>query len=378
MLIPFANAQVSGMDGNPLTFILGNIIEMANDLGSKNVTMPIYGHQLSYLHLFLTWLILFSLMWVASGLMPPFNKDASAAGARKTFAVAVSLLVTFGSPVAYYLFIFVSTWVTTIVVLGLIVLGWVMLKWLGRGQAHGAKYTAETRRLRNDGKAADNVIKDAKKSMNEMKKLTKLEEIDTKNLLDTLIKLKQYLSAAKMAKNDSEVRVDIENSMQMLSSMIQYESRIKNWETKEAGYITFFTNAETIAIKDFKRSSVDENAFATHLVTRGAATAANKNDEAKKQLDAAVRDQKIIVDLFSKWRRYDTFERAEIQKVDNEILDLRQALGGADIDRALRDCNTLIIIIQMEEKVEEKMEEIETKIGKLVMAEHSHLVAFLP
>lgn len=374
MLIPFANAQVSGMDGNPLTFILGNIIEMANDLGSKTVTMPIYGHQLSYLHLFLTWLILFSLMWVASGMMPPFNKDTSAAGARKTFAVAVSLLVTFGSPVAYYLFIFVSTWVTTFVVLGLIVLGWIMLKWLGRGQAHGAKYTAETKRLRNEGKAADNVVEDSKAAMNELRKLSNKDAILAKDMKETLIKLKRYLIAAKRAKSDSEQKADIESSITLLSSIMNYESQMIGMETKIAQFRTFFEKDEVKLIKDLKKEDVDEAKFADELKRdHSSITDENKVEEAKKRIDNAIEIQSKIIPLFRKWEQYDTYEKGELAKVERAILDLRQALRVVNIDASLKECSLLIGLLDLEERVIIKMEEFETEIEKLEIVEHKDL-----
>ena len=170
----------------------------------------------------------------------------------------------------------------------------------------------------------------------------------------------------------------------MVSSLIQYESRMKNWENKEDDFRKFFKKEEHIQIRDLKRDSIDETKFADHLKDNVKTTSQgqsidddNKITIARSAISKAIRDQSVIVNIFAKWDKYEKYEKAEVQKVDSEIEELRQALAGTDIDRSLKACNTLIMLLRMEEKVESYMLVIEKDIERLEMDQHKDLIAFL-
>lgn len=286
LLVPFVSAAQSTMAVS-IEWFLDKVVVIFITLNEKTVVLFIFGKEASYLALIATWIMLYSLIWVGSGNIPPFKNDTSSShsGARKMFAISVSLLVAFGSPMAAYITSFLRTGFNYALSYGFILLTilifWAFTKWFGWGTssltglgADNAKRRSEAgkdreiaRKQRYDNKATEKMAKKEKNlahSLNRdirrasgafpynmpwFNKTAAFFGIKGKrNLMEHLEELRKKLISAQDVKS-VPLRQYIDKSIHMLNSFIEGEGKELQLET-QIDHLTHVLSEENMKEKE--------------------------------------------------------------------------------------------------------------------------------
>jgi len=122
------------------TLVTG-LAKFINQLATLQFTMPIKwpgieNQQTNMLTLILVFIVLFALVYPTAGFIPLF-KNGTSTGSRKTFSVALSMLITFFSPIPILLSTTMMSYLSNLIQIGLVVLFilgfWWMIRKTGTG-----------------------------------------------------------------------------------------------------------------------------------------------------------------------------------------------------------------------------------------------------
>ncbi|MBC8501005.1 MAG: hypothetical protein ISS25_01815 [Nanoarchaeota archaeon] len=398
-IIPLVSAQPApgvqpltapNLGFDPITGIVEGFINVINRLGSSTVTMPIYGHTVTYLHLFLTWLIMFTLIWVASGIIPPFNTSEGkrTPGARKTFAVAVSLLVTFGSPLAYYLYLFITTWFSLVMIILLIILFWGLLVWVGRVRSHFGKTSAGSklldaesgktrnlaRRKQQDETLASDIMDREESSIEELKKLAAEEEFDSRRLIDLLRKLKAALTEAKGVEGE-EATKEVSRLMGIISQLVKYESREQEIIKKQEEITGTIEKYGLEEIQNLKRDEIDEKKLIEELKDRKDIKDEKREEYARDLITHALNQSLAIKNLTEEFVRVEDFKEKELglarQYTQNLVDSLRTT--PPNFDNSIMWTDRLIGVVNKEVNIENSAMKILTNLKKFADTDFEYI-----
>ncbi|MFC2134403.1 hypothetical protein ACFLTH_07275 [Bacteroidota bacterium] len=345
-------------------------------------------HEVSFLSMLLVFIVFFSVLFVASNKIPLFQ-NTEHPGAHKAFSIAVALLVTFFSPIAFYVQNFVAYYLTAVMIYGLVILGivaavWVT-KWGGRGMSStseqladkGARkrakadYDKDMRELAEDKKYDKKIIQKDAKSIKELEKLNIQEYRGKKDLirawesvLEQLQNLRRKLSGASGVSNPEAQHLrdvllqqignlvdvqnreeDINNKMELLTEQIGHGDAniVKNLEAEREDIRNGIIAAKNISDPDVNRRNQ---------------AADQELNKAKNFALEAEKIEKVI---------YNT--EGEISKFDSELKDQENTLmsylraNPPDADRAIDVIKEIIKILSEEENLLAKLLSIERKLA---------------
>lgn len=200
--------SIASAISNPIQIAINTLLRLAE----ATVNLPRHGTT-SALALLLTFILLFALIYPATGFIPPF-KDAKSQGPRKAFAVAFAILVVFFSPISIYVYEFIRVYLSTLVAIALfalfIVLFWFIIRYSGRGFAEANKVGAESAKInlankkihdevnkeRQILKREDHAIQHLEQLTHEEKDLARSEEKKWENLLHRMSKIESISTPA--------------------------------------------------------------------------------------------------------------------------------------------------------------------------------------
>jgi len=200
--------SIASAISNPIQIAINTLLRLAE----ATVNLPRHGTT-SALALLLTFILLFALIYPATGFIPPF-KDAKSQGPRKAFAVAFAILVVFFSPISIYVYEIIRVYLSTLVAIALfalfIVLFWFIIRYSGRGFAEANKVGAESAKInlankkihdevnkeRQILKREDHAIQHLEQLTHEEKDLARSEEKKWENLLHRMSKIESISTPA--------------------------------------------------------------------------------------------------------------------------------------------------------------------------------------
>jgi len=395
-IIPLVSAQPPApetpqfLGPDPITGIVEGFINIVNRLGSSTVTMPIYGHTVTYLHLFLTWLIVFTLIWVASGIIPPFNTSEGkrTPGARKTFAVAVSLLVTFGSPLAYYLYMFITGWFTVVMIILLIILAWGLIVWVGRIRSHFGKTSAgsklldakssgvrnKARRVQQEQGLASDIMDREESSIKQLRELAEEEEYDSKRLLELLKQLKAALTEAKGVEGE-EATKEVSRLMGIISQLVKYESREQDIIKKQEEISRIIEEYGLKEIQDLKRDEIDEKKLIEELKDRKDIKDEKREEFARNLITHALNLSVSIKNLTVEFDRVTEFKEKELGLAREYTQRLVDSLRTTppNFDNSIMWTDRLTGVLRKEMNIESSAMDILTKLRDFAQTDFEYI-----
>jgi len=166
--------------GNVLEGIAGTLTEAGNTM----FTLPVSGLETNFLSLLLTFILFFSILFPATKTLSVFKEGAS--GPRKAFAISFALLVTFFSPMAPWIQQFVSVYLSTALLWGLVIL-WIFIIWwmithFNKGMSKLNVIGAESAERRKGARETMREVKDANRQMDIAEKMGEREDKAINNL----------------------------------------------------------------------------------------------------------------------------------------------------------------------------------------------------
>ncbi len=277
--------RMMGDAGGAVASTASSLLETLNSWKIK-LGVPPY-HQVTFLSLLLCFIIILSVLFPVSGKLP-FFKDADAARSRTAFTVAASLLVTYFSPVAFYVYNFLVYYVSSLMSIGMLALFIVMLVLIWRHSSHAVKDSGDMMRQqyinhapnksqerqikkstwkeKRDGWRENNIARKARSTMrdignfadNLLKNLNSLKDALSKSL-EKLGEIREQISKGTSG-SDSEVKHAVNGIINILRNartkfaqeasitdkIAHLNAKLNSLITKEEGYLK---NSELLEAK---------------------------------------------------------------------------------------------------------------------------------
>ncbi|MFH1770815.1 MAG: hypothetical protein ABH828_04625 [archaeon] len=333
--------------------------------------------EVNFLAVLLTFILIFSLIYPASGKLGVFKDSgygSKSSGARKAFAISVALLVTFFSPLAYYIYTFLWKTFSVLVVYGLVILSIVIFWWLTRagGSAIGdtnttfGKNKVDRKKINKDTKTEENRInKEERIEKREETALSNLRNLTNKELHE-VTNLLQYWK-------------DIRNKMAKLESIIttpegirerdQILSEIGTLLSTESGEEALNEQMEKVEKKISKKDKVEIKRL---LRDKNLAKKLMKLDKSGKLREVDVmKDIELAEEYVMYAEKYEnklkgfTKENGKlvsnVRKMSQNVKDFLLRHPPA-ISTALSEVSIIIEEIEKEKLIIDELEVIETKV----------------
>ncbi|NQU98966.1 hypothetical protein HQ533_05900 [Candidatus Woesearchaeota archaeon] len=350
-MIPFVSAQQGSEEAFGQVFEM--VISVFLNLASKTVTMPIFGGEASYLALFATWLIIFSLFWVGTGKIPPFKDSGQEyKGARKIFAISLSLLVSFGSPLPVMITNFMHSWFSIAIWYASILFG-ILLLWaitsLGsRGFSGLSKYGAESKQTWRE--ASDMVrgtyregkaVKNEGSALKGLRGLIGNEKARGANLIQELEKLKQVIVVLRNT-GSPEAKEELFTSLRTFSTILQDETMASVLDTKIKDVLQQLQERDGKVIKGLNRYKKEQDDLKQHLIN----TVGKSATEADADVQKAIEDSKKVAAIEGELNNIITTISTDMHNVTEATKVLKNAIANPNDANLANAENTIDKLIQ--------------------------------
>lgn len=332
---PLVSAQLGSSD-DAFGDIFDIIVKVFSNLAQKTLTMPIFGGETTYLALFASFLILFSLVWIGTSKIPPFRDSGDEyKGARKTFSIALSILVSFGSPLPVIITQFMNSWFRTALMWGMI-LGGILLLWsitslAGRGFANVSKYGAESKQifretgdLLRDSRREGKSIRHETDAIRNLRKLTSKEIQDNQQLIRNLEELKRVIITLRSS-GSAGAKKELLSSLRKFSTIFKEESLSEHLLEDIRTVLSRLSESDVLILKNLDSPAhiSEYQDIINHYTAAG-----NTPAEALAHVTKAVNDGKEILQIERNILDIINLVQRDARNVETASADLKTLLAS--------------------------------------------------
>ncbi|MFH1589931.1 MAG: hypothetical protein ABIB43_05175 [archaeon] len=367
-LTPFVSAQRGSNSavGDSAVMVVDIFASVFAALGENDFTMPIYGYQVSYLYLVISFLIILSLLTIAAKLIPIFQSDAGKqhSGARKMFVVSLSLLLTFGSPFPKMFQDFMMGYFTLAIIGLFIVFAILIWSMLRRLAASRHPLNAESRKLEQLGaeslkedKIGKRIIKDEEGNVNNMYNLANKEIGNNINTINEFERLKRYLVLARETggvKAQEAIRIAMNKTSGLIGD-ISKEDKITRRIKKINKYDFKKAEQMTRLLKDDRRLA---EALEIHFRQDKNMAEDRVEAEINHYIQKINQDHKNILNIEQRINQLETVSQNEYKQVKMLAIELESELKSSkpDINGSILKIDAIIKHMDEEKKLVKELE----------------------
>lgn len=375
---------------------LSGVIQSIGDLAKQTIKLPgdalfpgaagqSANNEVSVLSLLLLFVVLFSLFWAVSVKMKVFSEHKSAA---KAFAIAISLLVVFFTPLAFYVqaffagfssLMYIAVWLGIIL---LIYLGW---SWFGKGFSSARKTYSDIKDINANSKMRDagsmkvskeagyikNQLQQEEKGIGELEALTRKAELTDLNVIKRLEVLLEGVKKADSVRGP-QASIYKEQLMSEATNILSLESQEQNINNMIKNMMGTMDRTEVDIIRKLKMEKTDIAKVQAELKRRGMPAnitdAKNMISNAIKFAMRAEKNLKAMEGLDIKASKYSS-------KIINRIKTAIENLRSNNFPKATFEIKEAIIEAKKEEQLLVELGKLEVLEGRIEQKDYQLVTA---
>jgi len=359
--------------GNILTAVVNGLVGIAD----ATINLPMNMGQTSSLAMILTFIVMFALIYPATGLLSLF-KPRENRGARKAFAVAFAILVVFFSPASRYVQEFILVYFSTLVSLGLFALFIVAIWWIwvhsrkGIASANkvGAEATkissankkmnAESHKIMQNAKNEEKMLRRERDAIDDLQHLTHQERSSVHDQEKRWHNIRDQIRKLESMTTDAGTRLSgqIINELSAVMRSEHHQDEVNDllyrlsMKNKNVGKkLTHLVN-----ISDIKYSELLDHLKDKHGVDER---------HAKRMIDDARHNAVLLYNLSKRLDNFAWQEEKYNSKVNDQTIAVISALIRGNATTAGHHCEEVIKELKKEEKLLNELKYTEGRMRKI-------------